>query len=161
VVNDMRPVRQVVTDILECAGATVTTVDSAEDALDVLQRERPNVLLSDLSMPEGKDGYWLIRQVRALPPERGGTTPAAALTGYTDRPNDRPGHFSPMKLRIGDRFTDADTEDADHEWGRGLAAGHLQAGHERCLLRGSRRSRRLCASLERCAIRQPLGEGPG
>src|SRR5438309_9653443 len=83
VVNDMRPVRQVVTDILECAGATVTAIDSAEDALDVLQRERPNVLLSDLSMPEGKDGYWLIRQVRALPPERGGTTPAAALTGYT------------------------------------------------------------------------------
>ena|SRR2546430_12238799 len=83
VVNDMRPVRQVVTDILECAGATVTAVDSAEDALEVLQRERPNVLLSDLSMPEGQDGYWLIGQVRALPPERGGTTPAAALTGYT------------------------------------------------------------------------------
>src|SRR5947209_11869003 len=83
VVNDMRPVRQVVTDILECAGATVTAVDSAEDALDILQRERPNVLLSDLSMPEGQDGYWLIGQVRALPPERGGTTPAAALTGYT------------------------------------------------------------------------------
>ena len=83
VVNDMRSVRQVVTDILECAGATVTAVDSAEDALEVLQRERPNVLLSDLSMPEGKNGYWLIGQVRALPPERGGTTPAAALTGYT------------------------------------------------------------------------------
>ena len=83
VVDDMRSVRQVVTDILECAGATVTAVDSAEDALEVLQLERPNVLLSDLSMPEGQDGYWLIGQVRALPPERGGTTPAAALTGYT------------------------------------------------------------------------------
>src|SRR5207245_5114978 len=83
VVDDMRSVRQVVTDILECAGATVTAVDSAEDALEVLQLERPNVLLSDLSMPEGKDGYWLIGQVRALPPARGGTTPAAALTGYT------------------------------------------------------------------------------
>src|SRR5438309_7194044 len=83
VVNDMRSVRQVVTDILECAGATVIPVDSAEDALEVLQRERPNVLLSDLSMPEGQDGYWLIGQVRALPPERGGTNPAAAVTGYT------------------------------------------------------------------------------
>src|SRR2546430_15526770 len=83
VVNDMRPVRQGVTDILECAGATGTAVDSAEDALDILQRERPNVLLSDLSMPEGQDGYWLIWQGRARPPERGGTTPAAALTGYT------------------------------------------------------------------------------
>jgi CheY-like chemotaxis protein len=41
---------------------------------------RPHVLLSDLEMPE-KDGYWLIREVRALPPERGGSTPAACLTG--------------------------------------------------------------------------------
>ena len=41
------------------------------------------MLLSDLSMPEGQDGYWLIGQVRALPPERGGATPAAALTAYT------------------------------------------------------------------------------
>src|SRR5437870_4491495 len=82
VVDDMRYVREVVTEILERAGATVTEVDSAEDALEVLQRERPTVLLSDLSMP-GKGGYWLIGQVRALPPERGGTTPAAALTAYT------------------------------------------------------------------------------
>jgi len=82
VVDDMRYVRDVVTEILERAGATVTAVGSAEDALDVLQLERPNVLLTDLSMP-GKGGYWLIGQVRALPPERGGITPAAALTAYT------------------------------------------------------------------------------
>jgi len=31
----------------------------------------------------GRGGYWLIGQVRALPPERGGVTPAAALTAYT------------------------------------------------------------------------------
>jgi CheY-like chemotaxis protein len=83
VVDDMLYVRDVVTAMLEHAGATVTAVASAEEALEVLQRERPNVLLSDLSMP-GKGGYWLIGQVRALPPERGGTTPAAALTAYTD-----------------------------------------------------------------------------
>ena len=75
-------VRDVVTEILERDGATVTAVGTAEEALEVLQRERPTVLLSDLSMP-GKGGYWLIGQVRALPPERGGTTPAAALTAYT------------------------------------------------------------------------------
>ena len=82
VVDDMRYVREVVTEILERAGAIVTAVGTAEEALEVLQRERPTVLLSDLSMP-GKGGYWLIGQVRALPPERGGTTPAAALTAYT------------------------------------------------------------------------------
>ena len=75
-------VRDVVTEILERDGATVTAVGTAEEALEVLQRERPTVLLSDLSMP-GKGGYWLIGQVRALPQERGGATPAAALTAYT------------------------------------------------------------------------------
>src|SRR5436309_7667632 len=82
IVDDAPYVLTVVTAILEADGAVVTAVDSADTALETLQRERPNVLLSDLSMP-GKGGYWLIGQVRALPPERGGTTPAAALTAYT------------------------------------------------------------------------------
>jgi len=82
VVDDARYVRQVVTEILTQDGATVTAVGSAEEGLAALQRERPDVLLSDLAMP-GKGGYWLIGQVRALPPERGGITPAAALTAYT------------------------------------------------------------------------------
>jgi CheY-like chemotaxis protein len=58
----------------------VTAVGSADEALEALERERPNVLVSDLTMP-GKGGYWLIGQVRALPSGRGGATPAAALTG--------------------------------------------------------------------------------
>lgn len=56
VVDDARYVLDVVTDMLQCNGANVTAVDSAEEALDILQRERPDVLLSDLSMP-GKGGY--------------------------------------------------------------------------------------------------------
>jgi CheY-like chemotaxis protein len=82
VVDDTPYVRQVVTDILTEDGAKVTAVGSAEEALAALQWERPDVLLSDLAMP-GKGGYWLIGQVRALPPERGGVTPAAALTAFT------------------------------------------------------------------------------
>jgi CheY-like chemotaxis protein len=82
VVDDVRAVREVVAEILAHDGAKVTAVGSAEEALDALQGERPDVLLSDLAMP-GKGGYWLIGQVRALPPERGGVTPAAALTGFT------------------------------------------------------------------------------
>src|SRR6266576_3378547 len=82
VVDDARNVREAVADILTQDGAKVTAVGSAEEALAALQRERPDVLLSDLAMP-GKGGYWLIGQVRALPPERGGVTPAAALTAYT------------------------------------------------------------------------------
>jgi CheY-like chemotaxis protein len=82
VVDDAPNVRAVVTDILMQDGARVTAVGCAEDALAALQAERPDVLLSDLAMP-GKGGYWLIGQVRALPPDRGGVTPAAALTAYT------------------------------------------------------------------------------
>jgi len=82
VVDDAPYVRDVVTDILEQDGAEVTAAETAEKALEILQRERPNVLLSDLTMP-GKSGYWLIGQVRALPPERGGATPAVAFTAYS------------------------------------------------------------------------------
>ena len=82
IVDDAPFVRDVVTDILQQDGAVVTAVETAEKALEILQRERPTVLLSDLSMP-GKGGYWLIGQVRALPPDREDTTPAAAHTAST------------------------------------------------------------------------------
>jgi CheY-like chemotaxis protein len=82
VVDDAPYVLDAVTAILRQNGADVIAVGSAEEALAVLQLERPDVLLSDLAMP-GRGGYWLIGQVRALPPERGGATPAAALTAYT------------------------------------------------------------------------------
>jgi CheY-like chemotaxis protein len=79
VVDDAPIVLEAVTEILRSVGATVTAVPSAGVALTALRSERPDVLLSDISMP-GKDGYWLIDQVRALPAERGGVTPAIALT---------------------------------------------------------------------------------
>jgi CheY-like chemotaxis protein len=78
-VDDDAAVLDTVTATLERYGATVTAVDTAPAALEALQRERPDVLVSDLAMPD-HGGYWLIGQVRALPPERGGQTPAAALT---------------------------------------------------------------------------------
>jgi CheY-like chemotaxis protein len=82
IVDDAPYVREVVVAILTQDGAKVTAVGSAEEALAALQSERPDVLLSDLAMP-GRGGYWLFGKVRALPPERGGFTPAAALTAYT------------------------------------------------------------------------------
>jgi CheY-like chemotaxis protein len=82
VVDDTPGVLDAVREMLEWAGATVTAVGAAEQALALLQEERPDVLLSDLAMP-GRGGYWLIGQVRALPPERGRATPAAALTAYS------------------------------------------------------------------------------
>jgi len=87
VVDDSSAIREVLTQILEWQGAKVTAVGTAEHALDLLEQLRPDVLLSDLEMPE-KGGYWLIGRVRALAPDRGGLTPAACLTGCTS-PEDR------------------------------------------------------------------------
>lgn len=83
VVDDSPEILEMVVEMLELQGATVTAVHTAEEALDVLETSRPDVLLTDLEMP-GKDGYWLIGRVRALPPDRGGLTPAACLTGCTE-----------------------------------------------------------------------------
>ena len=82
-VSDSRVMRDLLSMTLEAQGATVTAVSTAEHALDLLQQLRPDVLISDLEMPD-KDGYWLIGQVRALAPERGGLTRAACLTSRTD-----------------------------------------------------------------------------
>jgi PAS domain S-box-containing protein len=66
---------------LRRAGAEVAAAPSAAAALEVLERFRPDVLVADIGMPE-VDGYELLRRVRALGAERGGLTPAVALTAY-------------------------------------------------------------------------------
>jgi CheY-like chemotaxis protein len=81
-VDDDRDTVVLVRTILEDAGAVVTTARSAREGFEIFQRERPTLLLSDISMPE-HDGFWLIAQVRALSVAHGGRTLAAALTSLT------------------------------------------------------------------------------
>jgi signal transduction histidine kinase len=81
VVDDEQDGRDVITEILERAHARVTVAASAAEALDVLGRLRPAVLVSDIGMPD-EDGFTLMRKVRALPEHRGGRVPAVALTAY-------------------------------------------------------------------------------
>jgi PAS domain S-box-containing protein len=81
VVDDEPDARDLVAMVLERCGAQVTAVSSAREGLHVLSEARPDVLLSDIEMPE-QNGYDFLRQVRHLPAERGGLTPAAALTAY-------------------------------------------------------------------------------
>jgi CheY-like chemotaxis protein len=69
------------------AGARVTQAGSAHEALEQFVRARPDVVISDIAMPD-QDGYDLVRQVRQLPAEMGGQTPAIALTAYA-RDEDR------------------------------------------------------------------------
>jgi PAS domain S-box-containing protein len=87
VVDDEPDACEILSVILEQCGAEVKAVNSAPEALEALQDWRPRVLLADIGMP-GEDGYALLRRVRALPPEQGGTTPAAALTAFA-RTEDR------------------------------------------------------------------------
>ena len=81
VVDDDGDTRALIQYVLERCGARVRTAASAPEGLGVLQEWRPDLLLADVEMPI-EDGYSLIAKVRALPPEAGGATPAAALTGY-------------------------------------------------------------------------------
>ncbi|HEX8186815.1 MAG TPA: ATP-binding protein [Pyrinomonadaceae bacterium] len=87
VVDDEADARDMLRAVLEQCDAEVITAGSASEALAVVARLRPDVLISDLGMP-GDDGYSLIARVRALPAERGGRIPAAALTAYV-RAEDR------------------------------------------------------------------------
>jgi signal transduction histidine kinase/ActR/RegA family two-component response regulator len=87
VVEDDDDARGMIEKVLEIQGATVKTVASAREALDILGRERVDVLLSDIEMP-GTDGYQLIKELRLRPSQQGGSVPAAALTAYA-RTEDR------------------------------------------------------------------------
>jgi two-component system CheB/CheR fusion protein len=81
VVDDEPDVLEVVGAVLERCGAEVLCVASVAEALERLERDRPHVVVSDIQMP-CEDGYDLMRRVRALTPERGGLTPALALTAF-------------------------------------------------------------------------------
>ncbi len=81
-VDDEPDTRDLLKQGLEFLGAKVKVVSSAAEAIDSLRGNVPDILISDIGMP-GTDGYALIKQVRALPPDRGGKVPAIALTAYT------------------------------------------------------------------------------
>lgn len=86
-VEDESDTRDMLTTILHECGARVVAVESAQDALSCIENELPNIILSDIGM-RGENGYDLIKQIRSLPPEKGGTIPAVALTAYAG-PSDR------------------------------------------------------------------------
>ncbi len=80
VVDDHLESRRYFRAALKQRGANVRTLPSPEKVVDVLGDWKPHVLLGNLQMP-GENGLSLIRRVRELPENRGGTIPAAMLTG--------------------------------------------------------------------------------
>jgi signal transduction histidine kinase/CheY-like chemotaxis protein len=81
VVDDEPDAREMVKRLLEDYGAGVIAASSAQEAFERLQIDKPNVLVSDIGMPR-EDGYSLMRRIRSLSSEKGGETPALALTAY-------------------------------------------------------------------------------
>jgi signal transduction histidine kinase/ActR/RegA family two-component response regulator len=86
-VDDEPSILDVVTAFLESLGACVVTARSAAEALRRLDERVPQLLITDISMPDA-DGYQLLQEVRARPASRGGEVPAVALTAHA-RPQDR------------------------------------------------------------------------
>ena len=81
VVDDESDIREFVARALRSFGAEVALASSAREAVEALDRFRPQVLVSDIAMP-GEDGCSLIRRIRKRPAEDGGQLPAMALTAF-------------------------------------------------------------------------------
>ena len=87
VVDDQADSRMLTSLVLTEAGASVDAVASAREAVQLLEGERPDVLVTDIGLPE-EDGYALVCQIRKREAENGGFLPAIALTGFA-RAEDR------------------------------------------------------------------------
>ena len=86
-VDDEADALNLVSEVLQAAGAHVSTARSAADALRSLEADVPDVLVADLGMPV-VDGFQFIDRVRRHPNSRVREVPAAALTAYA-RSEDR------------------------------------------------------------------------
>ena len=81
VIDYEQDTRELVAAVLTTFGAEVVSVSSATEALDQMERQRFDLLISDIGMPE-MNGYDLIGRIRQLGEEHDGRTPAVALTAY-------------------------------------------------------------------------------
>ena len=88
VVDDEPDALELIEEVLKARGAEVASVGSAVEAMAEMERQRFDVLVSDIGMPL-MDGYALISMIRQLPIERGGRIPAAALTAYAGAEDQR------------------------------------------------------------------------
>jgi signal transduction histidine kinase/ActR/RegA family two-component response regulator len=81
VVDDEPDTLETLRTVLTLSGADVRTASSVAGAMTAIGEWTPDLVVSDIGMP-GEDGFTLIRRLRALPAERGGSVPALALTAY-------------------------------------------------------------------------------
>ena len=79
IVEDQDVTRSLITGFLRQQGAKVIECSNADQALESVTRERPDLVLSDINLP-GEDGFQLLQNIRSLDPEFGGNTPAIAMS---------------------------------------------------------------------------------
>jgi PAS domain S-box-containing protein len=81
VVDDDEDNRDLLKTLLSHYGAIVTVASSAAEAMSLLLDSPPDILISDIGMPD-EDGYQFMTKVRKLSKEKGGNIPAIALTAF-------------------------------------------------------------------------------
>ncbi len=99
VVDDEEDARELLRTVLEKRGAEVVAVAGVREALAAIERDPPDVLISDIGMPV-EDGCELIRRVRQLDPARGGRVPAAAVSAYVGEDNRRQALDAGFQLHV-------------------------------------------------------------
>jgi PAS domain S-box-containing protein len=103
VVDDDEAARRIMAKALTSAGAIVRECVNARDALDTVTEWQPDVLVSDLAMPN-EDGYTLIRRIR----ENGNSVPAVAITAYTRQEDQTKVHDAGFQRHVAKPFDPAD-----------------------------------------------------
>lgn len=82
VVEDDADARELMQALLEQRGASVVAADCVASAFARLEEARPDIIVSDIAMPD-EDGYALVRRLRSRPAERGGRTPVIAVSAFS------------------------------------------------------------------------------
>jgi signal transduction histidine kinase len=115
-VDDEEDTRELLVVVLEQQGATVDAAASCSEALALLERSSPDVLVSDIGLP-GADGYELIRTLRAR--EGAGTRlPAIALTAYARREDRRLALEAGFQAHVAKPVDPVELVNAVHEWAK-------------------------------------------
>jgi signal transduction histidine kinase/ActR/RegA family two-component response regulator len=103
VVDDEADARVLLETALRQYGARVATAANADEAMAEIDRLRPDVVLSDIGMPN-EDGYAFLRRLRARPAAMGGAIPAVAITAYASSQDRRASDAAGFQAHVSKPF---------------------------------------------------------
>lgn len=104
VVEDSEDTREIVEQVLRRYGASVLTADSGTAALCIVEQSPPDVLLSDIGLPE-MDGYTLLKKIRDLEQRKHlAAILAAAFTAFTSSDDLQKSNLAGFRFHISKPF---------------------------------------------------------